>query len=95
MDESEMERKLLEILESEEDDDSSAELSETEVAESFPYLDEEMRNKIARLLTKEMKTPEQIERDERIAEHNAEIEKQRAERVAWKRERQRHKKKRK
>lgn len=93
MNEAEMERKLLEILDSGAEGEDSAEVSETEVAEAFPYLDEDMRNKLARLLVKEMKTPEQIERAERVAEHNAEVEKKRRERLAWKRERQGHKKK--
>lgn len=87
-----MERKLLEILEAEGSDDSSAEVSEEAVAESFPYLDEEMRKKLARLLVSEMKTPEEIEQSARIAAHNAEVQKKRDEDLAKRRERRSHRK---
>lgn len=87
-----MERKLLDILDADDSDNSSAEVSEETVASAFPYLDEEMRKKLARLLVSEMKTPEEIEQAAKIAEHNAEVQQKRDEDLAKRRERRSHRK---
>ena len=92
MSDPDLEKKLLQILEAE-DDETPAEVSEAEVADAFPYLDEEARKKLAKLLVSEMKTPEEIEHAEKIAIHNAEVAKKRAEKLARREARRNHKRK--
>lgn len=73
------EKKLLEIL-------GLPDLPELPPEEG--ELDEEQRAFLSRLLTSQMQSPEEIARDAENAEHNAEIQKKRDEKIARRRERQ-------
>jgi len=78
-----MERKLLEILGSE-DVEGSAGLDEAlqAVENAFPDLDEGAQKAMARVMLCDMPTPEEIERAERTEQHNAVVRANRAERLA-------------
>lgn len=74
----EMERKLLELLDLPEIEPEIEEFSaEDAIAQAFPGMDEQARKIMASVMEAEMQTPEEIERDIRIAEHNAEVESRR------------------
>jgi hypothetical protein len=89
----EEEKKLIEILDQPEISsaagDEKCEFDADEAVKSaFPELDPKAQKVMARVLEAEMPTPEDLEQAERIAQRNAEISKQRRERLAQRKLRQ-------
>lgn len=74
----EAERKLLELLDLPEIEPEIEEFSaEDAIAQAFPGMDEKARKIMASVMAAEMQTPEEIERDVKLAAHNAEVESKR------------------
>ena len=70
-----LEKKLLDILESEDDlDPSQFEEALEAVRAGFPDLDSKAQDAMARVIMCQMPSPEEIEKAERTAIHNAEVE---------------------
>lgn len=88
MDPDEKELKLLEILNSEEIPDAAG-LAEAEVAveNAFPHLDDEARKTMARVMMSNLPTPEEIEQAEKTAQHNAQVQERRDEKLRRRAER--------
>lgn len=87
MDQTDKEQKLLEILEQPEiSEPAGGEKclldAEAEVKKAYPELSSKSQKIVAKILTAEMPTPEELEQAERISQHNAEISSKRQERLA-------------
>lgn len=76
----EEEQKLLDILNQPEIESAGSEKVSVEEAidEAFPGLDEKRRAALATIMEADMPTPEEIEKAERIAQHNREVAQKRA-----------------
>ncbi len=82
-DDDEMAQKLLEILGTDDVEDTAG-LDDALLAveNAFPDLDDEAKKAMARVMMCEMPTPEEIEQAERTVQHNAEVQAKRDERLA-------------
>lgn len=87
MEETELERKFKEIMDSDELP-LPAGASKEKIREIFSGLDERSQRILAKLLREGMITPEEIEQSKKNAVHNAEIQARRDERLAMRRARQ-------
>lgn len=83
-----LEAKLLAILSQPEETEKVVDAIEKVDAGEEATLSEEARETLASLLQAGMPTPQEIIRDAKIAEHNAEVQRAREEKLAKRRERQ-------
>lgn len=93
-DEGAMQRKLLEILELQEDEGEIEKFCARDAVEAaFPGMSDEAKEIMARVMESEMQTPEEIERDAKLAEHNARIQAERDAKLLERQQRQEQRKK--
>lgn len=81
MENRDQERKLLEILDSEELPEPAGDSKEA-LEEGFPDLDEDKLEAMSKIIGAEMLPPEEIEQRARVAQYNAEIQRKREEKLA-------------
>lgn len=93
MEQTEQEKKLLEILGTPEVESAAGEEKQEAISSAFPYLDEKAKKLMAKLMTVELPSPEEIEQAEKIAQHNAEVARKRQLRLKAREERRKRKRK--